>query len=177
LIVVAAAHRRREALPPPWLGPGALDRLTVAVAVASVPVTSVALVAFIGSGRADTETLTEVLVGRPTWVLVAAGVGFSLVNPLVEEVLFRGLLQTALRVAGLSAAAAIAVQAAAFGAIHLYGVPGGPLGVVMAAAWGAMLGVVRQRSGSIRLPWLVHVAANATMFVALVVIARADGLL
>lgn len=105
------------------------------------------------------------------------GVGFAIVNPTVEEVLFRGVLHELLVEVTHRPTVAIVGSSVAFGAIHLAGVPGGPLGMVMAAGWGAVLGVVRHRSGSIHLPWLVHVAANATIFTTITVLAVRDGVL
>ena len=160
-----------------WFRLGDRDRVALVVAVASIPLTTVALVAFIASGRTDLRTATAGLHGLPPAVVVLAGVGFALVNPAVEEALFRGLLQPALGSLGVSAGAAIALQALAFGALHLHGIPGGPLGMTMAALWGAMLGSVRHRTNGLRLVWLVHVAANTTIFTTLVVAARAKGVL
>jgi len=160
-----------------WFRLGDRDRPALVVAVASIPITTIALVAFIASGRTDLQKATDGLDGLPFAVIVLAGVGFALVNPAVEEVLFRGLLQPALVSIGASTGAAIALQAAAFGALHLHGIPGGPLGMAMAGLWGAMLGFVRHRTNGLRLVWLVHVAANATIFTTLVVAARVKGVL
>jgi membrane protease YdiL (CAAX protease family) len=162
---------------PGWLRSGEVDRYTSWLAAVSVPLTSAALAWFIISGRVDLDTATEGLSGLPRWAIPLAGLGFSLVNPTVEEILFRGVLQTALDRTYGNAAAAIAVQGIAFGAIHLNGVPGGPLGMAMAGLWGTMLGIVRHRTGSIRLPWLVHVLANATMFILIAATAIDDGTL
>ncbi len=162
---------------PAWILAGSVDRLTGWLAVVTVPLTTTALIAFIASGRTDLETATEGLDGLPLWVLPLAGLGFALVNPTVEEVLFRGVLQDLLHDVSDRPAIAVAGQAVAFGAIHLDGVPGGPLGMLMAGGWGAVLGIVRFRSGSIRLPWLVHVAANITIFTTVTLLAVRDGVL
>ena len=160
-----------------WLRLGDSDRIATVVAVASIPLTTLALVAFIASGRTDLRRATDGLRGLPVPVLVLAGIGFALVNPAVEEALFRGLLQPTLVSIGASVAAAIALQAVVFGAVHLHGVPGGPLGMAMAGAWGAMLGYVRYRTNGLRLVWLVHVAANATIYATLVIAASVKGIL
>lgn len=159
---------------PDWLRPGKIDRNTLWVAAASVPLTSAALAWFITSGRTDLDTATEGLAGLPMWAIPLAGVGFSVVNPTVEEILFRGALQTALTSAFGNVAVPIVVQGIAFGAIHLNGVPGGALGMAMAGLWGTVLGIVTHRTGSIRLPWLVHVVANATMFTVIAAMAISD---
>lgn len=160
-----------------WLGPSVADRPAAVLALISLPLTVTALVAFIVSGRTDIDTATEGIQGLPVWLILLAGLGFALVNPTVEEVLFRGVLQTAMATAWGSPSLAIAAQAAAFGAIHLRGVPGGPLGMAMAAVWGAALGVIRHRTQSIRIPWLVHVIANLAIFTSIVALGYRDGIL
>jgi uncharacterized protein len=160
-----------------WFRVGDRDRTGLVVAVCSIPLTTLALVAFIVSGRTDLAEATNGLHGLPVAVLVLAGVGFALVNPAVEELLFRGLLQPALVSVGLGAAVAVTLQALAFGALHLNGVPGGALGMAMAMLWGAMLGYVRHRTNGLLLVWVVHVAANATIYTTLVITASARGVL
>ena len=55
------------------------------------------------------------------------------------------------------------MQALVFGAAHWAGFPSGWVGVLMAAAWGWALGVIRVRSGGMLLCYLVHVGANAVI--------------
>lgn len=105
----------------------------------------------------------QAAAGRPLWLLVVAGAGFSLVNAAVEEAVFRGVLQTALeRVSGPGVA--VVVQAVAFGLLHVVGVPTGLVGALMAGAWGLLLGVMRWRTGGLLAPYVAHVAADATIF-------------
>ncbi len=177
LVLAAAILHRQGWTRPMWLDPGRADRPAVLLALASIPLTTAALVAFIASGRTDLEAATEGLQSIPTWALPLVGVGFVLANPTVEEVLFRGVLQTMVLDASGSAGVAIAVQGLAFGAIHAAGVPGGPLGVAMAGTWGVALGIVRHRTGSIRLVWVVHVLANIAIYSTVVLLALRDGTL
>lgn len=106
----------------------------------------------------------DAAAGRSLWLLVAAG--FSLLNAAVEEVIFRGVLQTALeRVTG--PIVAIVVQAVAFGVLHIVGAPTGVIGAVMAGEWGILLGLMRWRTHGLLAPYVAHVAADATIFVML----------
>jgi len=112
------------------------------------------------------QAYVDAAAGRPLWLLVAAGAGFSLLNAAVEEVIFRGVLQTALeRVTG--PIVAIVVQAVAFGVLHIVGVPTGVIGAVMAGGWGMLLGLMRWRTRGLLAPYVAHVAADATIFVML----------
>ncbi len=160
-----------------WLDSGVADQPANALALVTVPVTAMSLVVFISSGRTNIDTATEGLQGLPVWLIVLAGVAFVVVNPTVEEVLFRGVLQTAVMSATGSAAIAIVSQGVVFGAIHLNGVPGGPLGMAMAGTWGVALGVIRHRTTSIRLPWLVHIVANVAIFASVAILGFRDGIL
>ena len=109
------------------------------------------------------QAYVDTAVGRPLWLLVAAGAGFSFVNAAVEEAIFRGVLQTALeRVSG--PIIAIVVQAVAFGVLHIVGVPTGIVGAVMAGGWGILLGLMRWRTRGLLSPYVAHVAADATIF-------------
>lgn len=82
-------------------------------------------------------------------------VTIALVAPLLEEILFRGLLQNALS-KRLPAWAAIALSALVFGAMHmdLYAMP--PL-VLM----GAIFGVIYHLTGSLRVTIVLHMINNA----------------
>ncbi len=100
----------------------------------------------------------------PTVLLVAGAVGFAIVNATLEEIAFRGLLQSALASALRSMPAAIVLQAVAFGVAHLHGVPNGPLGAVMAGTWALVLGWVRERSDGLLTPILGHIAADLVIF-------------
>ena len=177
LAAAAGVLHRQGWTRPTWLDRGRADRPAALLALASIPLTTAALVAFIASGRTDLEAATEGLQSIPTWALPVVGVGFVLVNPTVEEVLFRGVLQTMVLEVSGSAGVAIAVQGLAFGAIHATGVPGGPLGMAMAGGWGVVLGIVRHRVGSIRLVWVVHVLANVAIYSTVVLLGLRDGVL
>ncbi len=112
------------------------------------------------------QAYVDAAAGRPLWLLVAAGAGFSLLNAAVEEVIFRGVLQTALE--GVTGPiVAIVVQAVAFGVLHIVGVPTGVIGAVMAGGWGILLGLMRWRTRGLLAPYVAHVAADATIFVML----------
>ena len=82
-------------------------------------------------------------------------VTIAVVAPLLEEILFRGLLQNGLS-KRLPVWAAIALSALVFGAMHmdLYAMP--PL-VLM----GAIFGVIYHLTGSLRVTIVLHMINNA----------------
>lgn len=91
------------------------------------------------------QEYVDAAAGQPWWAIVLAGVGFSLLNAAVEEIVFRGVLLSALTDV-LGVRVAVVLQAVAFGVLHLHGVPSGPVGMVMAGAWGLLLGVIDART-------------------------------
>ena len=107
----------------------------------------------------------------PVWLAILGVIGFAFVNPIWEEVLFRGvILQDLTEIWGPRIA--VVAQAVLFGAAHWAGFPSGWVGMLMAAVWGLMLGVIRLRTGGIALPYLVHVTANAVIGSLAVVLLR-----
>lgn len=177
LLAAAVYFRREHWERPTWLDAGSRDRAAWLLAAGSVPLTSIALVAFIASGRTDLDAASDGLQSLPPWALPLVGLGFVLVNPTVEEVLFRGVLQEMVTEISARPGLGIAAQGVAFGAIHLHGVPGGLLGMVMATSWGIVLGIVRHCTGSLRLVWVVHVLANTAIYTTVVLLALDDGLI
>jgi membrane protease YdiL (CAAX protease family) len=85
-----------------------------------------------------------------------------LLAPFVEELLFRGLLFTALR-KRLSAFPTLAATTLAFGLLHI---ENGLLHVVSVLPAGAFLGYAREKSGGAGLPILLHAFMNAAVVVA-----------
>ncbi len=147
----------------PWLRHGRWTPELPWLVAGTVVVTAGALLAWqrLADGTLPQDYL-DAAAGRPWALIVLGGVAFSLVNAAVEEVVFRGVLLSALS-AVLGVTAAVVLQAVAFGVLHLNGVPSGPAGMAMAGAWGLLLGVMRVRSRGLLAPYVTHVAADATI--------------
>lgn len=82
--------------------------------------------------------------------------------PVVEEMLFRGLLFTVLR-RYFAALPTVAIVTLAFGLLHI---ENGLLHVVAVLPAGAFFGFAREMSGGIGLPILLHAAMNLAIVVA-----------
>lgn len=91
---------------------------------------------------------------QPSWLLALLVFTVSVVAPLGEEVLFRGLLHRALR-AHLGRRAFF-VSAALFAAIHLYAIHFLPVFVL-----GVLLAWMYERRGSLVVPIVAHGTVNA----------------
>jgi membrane protease YdiL (CAAX protease family) len=164
---------RRTALSPavPWLTRGSLTPEAPWLGLATVVLSAAALTAWALAVRPEPAEYMRELQRLPLWLAILGIVAFALVNPVWEEMLFRGVLLTELAsVWGVRAA--VVLQAVLFGAAHFAGFPSGPVGMVMAATWGFVLGVMRVRSGGILISYLVHVTANAVIGTLAVLILR-----
>jgi membrane protease YdiL (CAAX protease family) len=106
----------------------------------------------------------------PTTV-VAVVFGAVLVAPLVEEVLFRGLLLGSLLGRGRSPALAGAAAIFAFGAIHLALL--GVAGVIATALWATFPPALRIRYDNLTGAWLLHLLNNVWSYLVVVALGLA----
>jgi membrane protease YdiL (CAAX protease family) len=146
-----------------WLHFGLMDRQVLAVTAAIVLISSTALVLYCVFFHPDLGQLREHFPAATGITLLLLGAYFSIVNALMEEVMFRGIVMDALE-SQLQPAMAWATQAVAFGAAHYHGFPPGPVGIVLASIYGLMLGLLRWWARGLAAPVLAHVFADATIF-------------
>jgi membrane protease YdiL (CAAX protease family) len=104
--------------------------------------------AVIDYGRIDEFSRNDLIY----WIIV-----FVLLAPVSEEVCFRGVFQQAMLRSGLNGALAISLTSAVWAFDHF---GSGVLGVVSTFIFGCLLGVVREKSGSIFPPILMHGCIN-----------------
>jgi membrane protease YdiL (CAAX protease family) len=146
----------------PRLAAGRVDGPGLAGAITLIVLTSAALVAYQVLVHPDVTDLAAKLPAA-FGNLVLAGICFSVVNAVLEELIFRGVLYEAV-VAEWGGAVAVAVTGALFGIGHVHGYPPGPLGAVLAGGYGVALGLLRWWSGGLGLSMACHVCADATIF-------------
>jgi membrane protease YdiL (CAAX protease family) len=90
---------------------------------------------------------------------------FAALNALVEEVVFRGVLQHALTEVFKSPHVVVGLQAAAFAAFHFAaGFPNGWTGYAMTLLYGSALGYLKRWADGLLAPWICHVLADLTIF-------------
>jgi len=131
--------------------------------VAISVVAGLALVGWVWALEPDLAPFRSMIPDWSGGALLAAGLVFALLNAVLEEVIWRGILQGwLLRVAG--AGVALLVQAVSFGAAHFIGFPGGLVGSALATLYGLMLGALALRSGGLLAPIVAHVAADVVIF-------------
>lgn len=105
--------------------------------------------------RAPHEIFIAIANGTLSWRLAALFV-IGIYSPIVQEVVFRGLLLNSL-IRPLGVPAAVAVSSAIFGALHA---GSGPAWAVNAFAIGIVLSILYLRSRSLTAPIAAHIATN-----------------
>jgi membrane protease YdiL (CAAX protease family) len=104
--------------------------------------------------QADTNKIVDAVPRNPLSLIVAF-LAIAVVGPIVEELLFRGYLQSALA-RRMKPWMAITVASAVFGAIHFQ-----PLAFPLLAGLGAVSGYLYHRTKSLKVPMIMHIANNS----------------
>lgn len=164
-LLVGAVPQLRRVFPLP--GKGQLDRGTVILMIVTVLGSSAALVVWFRLLRPDVSDLRRMIPAMPIWVLPFAGVGFAIVNAVLEEYIWRGILWDLLSRAVRWSPLVVLLQAGSFGLFHIHGFPRGWIGVGMASLYGVFLGLIRHRARGLGPPIIAHVFADLTIFVIL----------
>lgn len=151
----------RRGLARPTLG--RLDRRSALVCLGVLLVTVAGLAIWYTLADPSYNRLRAALP-RNVLLLWGAGLGFALVTAFTEELMYRGVLMAGLDAALGPGARALVLQGAVFGGAHFIGVPTGPVGALLAGAYGVMQGHVRRMTGGLLAPFLLHVAADLTIF-------------
>jgi membrane protease YdiL (CAAX protease family) len=159
-IVWAVPTLRRTA---PQFFLGRMGGTPLACAVALSAATTTFLVGFHVLARPEVTGLAANLPVAAFGNLVLAGVFFSCINALLEELVFRGVLWEVIA-KEWNTAVALAVTAVLFGLGHLHGYPPGLLGTVLASLYGVALGTLRWWVGGLGLAVACHMSADATIF-------------
>jgi uncharacterized protein len=172
LIPVAAYYALVVATPPlrrtvPRLAVGRVDWLSGSVGIFLSVLTGVVLLTFQTLFDPEVSALAARMPVDVFGNLILAGVCFSLLNALLEELIFRGVLYEAVA-AEWGPTVAIGATAAVFGLGHRHGYPPGPVGVILAAGYGVALGMLRWWTGGLGVVTACHVTADATIFAILV---------
>lgn len=104
------------------------------------------------------ESYNQASQGLNTSLLWADLLSVAVFAPLVEEMIFRGLVLSRLRKA-LPAWLAVVLQGLVFGFVH-----GQLVWIVYATLFGLLLGYVRLRTGSLKASILLHLGFNLSSF-------------
>lgn len=145
-----------------WQAGEAGARMWLAAFTVSTLATA-ALVAWAEIVQPDLQAFRAMVPSGNLAVLISAALGFALLNATMEELIWRGGIQSWL-VGHTTIMLAILIQGISFGALHWAGFPSGWTGVVLATIYGVMLGWLRHATGGLVAPIFAHILADLTIF-------------
>ncbi|GBF40125.1 CPBP family intramembrane glutamic endopeptidase [Leptospira johnsonii] len=155
-----------------WLAKGEASKQVLGLSVLFVLSASIALFLWFYLLKPDISDIKENFPKGEVPILIAAGIGFAILNAIAEEFLYRGILFESLLAARCSIFGALIFQAFSFGILHLHGFPRGWVGVGLAGIYGLMTGLIRILSKGIYYPVLVHIFADITIAAIVLFFAR-----
>lgn len=143
-----------------WLKAGRFDRITFLWIALVTLLGPAGLFVWRWAAVPDMSRYTEIIPEVGPGLLVVGIFGFSVMNALAEECVFRGILWEGFCRVLRNPAVVVFVQSVLFGLSHLKGVPNGAAGVGLATAYGILLGYLRHRSGGLAAPVAAHISAD-----------------
>ena len=147
---------------------GKTDSFTWLIGLAIVLVSSLTLYFWAKITDPNLNDLLSIMPRAGLGTLLLFGIIFAIVNSIVEESIYRGILYDSLGHLFKSRPLVLLIQAAVFGLAHFSrGFPRGAIGVTLAFIYGIMLGIVRDRTKGLLAPIIFHIAADFTIFLIL----------
>ncbi|MCP3966567.1 MAG: CPBP family intramembrane metalloprotease [Lentisphaerae bacterium] len=151
-----------------WFRKGRLDMYSLWLSLLVIVLSTVGLILW-GWGNEFPKEVVEPLSSASSYSkLLVMFLGlpvFAFVNAVFEEVVFRGIMQTALIKVFRNRYWAVILQASAFGFAHYaVGFPNGFIGVLMTFMYGLAIGAIKERTNGILWPILVHTLADFVIF-------------
>ena len=145
----------------PWRRAGPWRLRQGAVGAALGLLAGMALWAWYEKRPEELAEVVEYVRDWPIWAFVLAGVLTAVVAAVLEEAVYRGVVQDSLeRILG-SGFTALVMQAAVFAALHFpSGILQGLAGVGLVFPYGVLLGVLRRRSGGLAVPIIAHFSTD-----------------
>jgi membrane protease YdiL (CAAX protease family) len=162
-LLIGLSPRLRRTLH--WMRRGQATAHTPLLVLATVLISSGALLIWYYWAQPNIAMHTALLPARPIWLLLLSGMGFALFNAAMEEAAFRGIILEALDSALGPGPTALTIQAALFASAHFVeGFPNGFWGLSMTFVYGLMLGALRRHTKGLLAPWIAHLFADFTIF-------------
>lgn len=144
-----------------WFQIGQINRRSYMAVFALVVVSACSLLLWSKIAEPNTAGYHRLL---PEMSAIAAAVYillFAVINSAIEEVMWRGVMQTALENALGSGWLALIIQAVSFGIAHIHGpFLYGWLGVVLTTLFGVLAGLLRQKTQGMVAPWAAHAGSD-----------------
>jgi membrane protease YdiL (CAAX protease family) len=161
-VVVLIGPMRRSLV---WLRVGKFNFGSVALMAGIVVVSAIAVIVWTHLVPQSKAIHARIMPASVPGYLVPVYMGaFAIVNSLIEEIIWRGVMLTALEAAFGVGVFSLVLQAVQFGLAHYQGgFPNGWSGAGLTFLFGLAMGVLRRRSGGLVAAWIAHAAADFTI--------------
>jgi uncharacterized protein len=150
-----------------WLKIGKQDKISKLLVILTSIISVIALLIWAGNSSylgIGINTIKGLLVYNYILIITLFIPVFAVVNALIEEFMFRGILQENLRRIFNNKLTVILLQSIPFAAFHYaLGFPNGLIGFFMVFIWGSILGYLRERTNGLLAPMICHIVADLTI--------------
>ena len=145
-----------------WCSVGRTDAWIIAAGAVFAGISGLILLLWYVTTQPDLDDLVATFVPNwSPWLLVPGAVVFSIVNAVLEESAYRGVVQHSLESVAGFRLTALVLQAAAFAALHYQtGFPRGLQGVGLTFIYGLVLGAIRRHAGGLVAVVVTHVLTD-----------------
>lgn len=148
-----------------WIHKGRMNSGVISLSIITVIVSAFALLGWIILLVPDIQHHMALVPDIPVWTYPLIGIFFAVLNAVMEESVFRGVVMESLDSALGAGYWAVIIQAIPFAALHvLSGFPSGVPGFIMTFIYGIMLGSIRRLSKGMLAPIATHMATDLTIF-------------
>jgi membrane protease YdiL (CAAX protease family) len=161
---------RRCGFAGPLLGGRRFTRRQLAAALGVGAFSVLGLAGWLLVARPSLQMQAQLLPPNVLQIFPLVILGFALLNSILEEAIFRGVVMGSLLHALPTPAIVVMTQAVVFACAHVVGgIPNGASGFVLALLYGVLLGVLRIRFDTMLAAWLAHFVTDTFIGSALVV--------
>jgi hypothetical protein len=144
-----------------WMKTWQLDRISYFLIAAFVILAISSLIIWYVTIQPDISHIIETFIPDwPVFLLFAGGFVFAIINAILEEAAYRGVVLDELERAFGNIFLALIMQAVAFGLLHINGFPSGWIGVGLATVYGLFMGLLRLQSRGLLAPVLAHILVD-----------------
>ena len=149
--------------------------LSLALSLLTILLSSLALVGWVKFVQPDLSNKLPFIPDYSLPVLILLGLLFCLVNAVVEELIFRGIIWHLLLHQGLGLVVVFFLQSILFGLLHYSGFPSGLTGMALSGLYALALGYLRILTKGIFVPIVTHIFADLTIFCIVLILAGKIG--
>ncbi len=147
-----------------WWHKDSVDSKLILQMLLAVGISGIGMFIYLKMNTSSIDRFIGMLPEGSFIFLIGMGIAYALLNAVVEEYIFRGMIWNALEKIMTNKSLVILSQAAIFGITHYWGLPGGISGVVLIFTWALYLGYIRQKTGGILGVIGLHFGANLLQY-------------